>query len=301
MKIVLASIAMLFGVGAVVGIVVLDRVGSTEAYVSELVPADVEDRVRRAADDAIESVRSFIDRSDSPGNGGTIVGDAADEGSETSSPPAALAFEISATGGQGVSLREECADAARSDDGLREGEPVSIVLRGVGDCAGWTLVSPDDTAATTWVRDRYLVARSAPGVDPAVTGTPAIAAAPRPPASTPTATPTATLEPSPTPAPVEGPAVWFGELAGEPGDIVSAWIGGAECESTRAYDSDLLLPACPRRLRLQPCGRRRRGVPAERSARRRDGHLAGRRLESAAAALAAPATWSPAGASCAAP
>ena len=238
MKIVLASIAMLFGVGAVVGIVVLDRVGSTEAYVSELVPANVEDRVRRAAGDAIESVRSFIDRSDSPGNGRTIAGDATDDGSETSSPSSALAFEISATGGQGVSLREECTDAARSDDGLPEGEPVSIVLRGVGDCAGWTLVSPDDAAATTWVRDHYLVARPAPGAGPAVAGTPAIAAAPQPPASTPTATPTATLDPSPTPAPVEGPAVWFGELAGEPGDIVSAWIGGAECESTRAYAKD---------------------------------------------------------------
>ena len=106
------------------------------------------------------------------------------------------------------------------------------------------------TLETTWVRDSYLVVRSgavtpapplpapaAPATTkPAVPATPATPADPGGPATP--ATPATPAVP-PTPAtPAEAPAVWFGDIEGQPGDIVSAWIDGTECASAVAYDRD---------------------------------------------------------------
>ena len=128
------------------------------------------------------------------------------------------------------------------------------MTRGAEACTGWTLVSDGATLETTWVRDRYLVVRSGTGgtpssplppppapaapatAQPAVPATPATPADPGGPATP--ATPATPAVP-PTPAtPAEAPAVWFGDIEGQPGDIVSAWIDGTECASAVAYDRD---------------------------------------------------------------
>ena len=63
------------------------------------------------------------------------------------------------TGGDGVALRDGCSDESRALDGagrgFREGDNVTELRRGAGECAGWSLVESGD-ARESWVRLRYL-------------------------------------------------------------------------------------------------------------------------------------------------
>ena len=71
-----------------------------------------------------------------------------------------LTMRIAATGGSGVAIRSDCADAARAGGALAEGTLVTVAARGEATCFGWTLVEfaiADGSAAQqTWVRDVYL-------------------------------------------------------------------------------------------------------------------------------------------------
>ena len=49
---------------------------------------------------------------------------------------AAPSYEIGATGGIGVSYRSDCADDARVEGGLQEGDAVTVVTRGAEACTG---------------------------------------------------------------------------------------------------------------------------------------------------------------------
>ncbi len=65
-----------------------------------------------------------------------------------------LRAQIAATDGAGVSVRSICINEARTPATLDEGTAVRIIGRGVGDCAGWSVVRAG--AKTSWVEDRYL-------------------------------------------------------------------------------------------------------------------------------------------------
>ena len=87
------------------------------------------------------------------------------EASTESTPPPEPSTEVLAepvllfigdTGGDGVSLRSDCSVEARADGGLLEGDEVLVEERGIGSCAGWSVVRAGEV--TTWVEDQYLVA-----------------------------------------------------------------------------------------------------------------------------------------------
>ena len=58
------------------------------------------------------------------------------------------------TGGSGVSVRRQCARDARVGGVIDDAVVVTILKRGAGDCAGWSLVAVG--SMTSWVDDRYL-------------------------------------------------------------------------------------------------------------------------------------------------
>lgn len=65
-----------------------------------------------------------------------------------------LRVQIANTSGAGVSVRALCINEARTPNTLDEGLAVRIIGRGVGDCAGWSIVRAG--ASTSWVEDRFL-------------------------------------------------------------------------------------------------------------------------------------------------
>ena len=64
---------------------------------------------------------------------------------------------IGNTGGDGVSHRNECADAARLSEagGWADGTEIEVLADGRGRCAGWLWVEAD--GVTSWVREQYLL------------------------------------------------------------------------------------------------------------------------------------------------
>jgi hypothetical protein len=97
--------------------------------------------------------------------------------SEGDAAAAPVTLTISA-GGTGVSLRNDCADAARAGGAWPDNTEVNVMEYGADNCAGWTRVTTG--TAGSWVRDEYLAglpppqARTTPGtaaaapVDPAL-------------------------------------------------------------------------------------------------------------------------------------
>ncbi|MSP21802.1 MAG: hypothetical protein EXR66_02080 [Dehalococcoidia bacterium] len=65
----------------------------------------------------------------------------------------AVTVKISA-GGTGISLRTDCADAARSGGAWTDNTQVDVIEYGSGRCAGWTRATTG--GVTSWVRDEYL-------------------------------------------------------------------------------------------------------------------------------------------------
>ena len=62
---------------------------------------------------------------------------------------------VAGTDGEGVALREGCADVARVPGlGIPEGAWVRVIETGGGNCSGWVFVEWEQQR--TWVRDRYL-------------------------------------------------------------------------------------------------------------------------------------------------
>ena len=76
-------------------------------------------------------------------------------------PDAEAPRRIVNTGGDGVAIRDNCADESRTQGsagrGFRDGNEVRAVLSGTADCAGWLFVAGDD-GRESWVRLRYLSA-----------------------------------------------------------------------------------------------------------------------------------------------
>lgn len=64
-------------------------------------------------------------------------------------------------GGTGVSLRTDCADAARAGGAWPDNTEVDVVEYGSGRCAGWTRATTG--SVTSWVRDEYLQGLPAAG------------------------------------------------------------------------------------------------------------------------------------------
>ena len=76
-------------------------------------------------------------------------------------PAAEATRRIVNTSGDGVALRDNCADESRvqgsTGRGFRDGDEVRAVRGGTADCAGWLFVVNDD-GRESWVRLRYLSA-----------------------------------------------------------------------------------------------------------------------------------------------
>ena len=64
---------------------------------------------------------------------------------------------IGNTGGDGVSIRYDCDDAARVSafSGWADGTAVEVLAEGRGRCAGWLWLEAD--GVTSWVREQYVV------------------------------------------------------------------------------------------------------------------------------------------------
>lgn len=80
----------------------------------------------------------------------------------TATPPPSLALEraIGNTDGDGVSLRDDCADDARFSapgEGWPEGQAIEVIEVGSDRCEGWLLAQADGVAS--WVREEYVVDR----------------------------------------------------------------------------------------------------------------------------------------------
>ena len=74
---------------------------------------------------------------------------------------------IGNTGGDGVSHRYDCDDAARGAAIGRwsDGTEIEVLGEGRGRCAGWLLAEAEDV--TSWVREQYVVGFTATPADPA--------------------------------------------------------------------------------------------------------------------------------------
>ena len=76
-------------------------------------------------------------------------------------PAADTTRRIVNTGGDGVALRDNCADESRiqgsAGRGFQDGSQVSAVRSDTADCAGWLFVASED-GRESWVRLRYLSA-----------------------------------------------------------------------------------------------------------------------------------------------
>jgi cell division septation protein DedD len=244
MKILLASLFVLLVMAGAASFVLLNQVEDARAYVSEAVPDSLEEQVRTSVEGATNAVRNLTNPSD------VSTVDPVNDAGGTGVPEPA--WEIGASNGTSVTFRSECRERSLVDGSFDAGEPVSVIARGVGACVGWTLVASEKTHETSWVADSHLVVRAS---DPPPDGTPTLVAAPSSPTATattepapsasaspgiePTTTPRATATSTATAAPsVATVAVWFGQLDGSAGDIVSARIGGVMCEATTAYAND---------------------------------------------------------------
>ncbi|MYI82321.1 MAG: hypothetical protein F4056_03095, partial [Chloroflexi bacterium] len=80
----------------------------------------------------------------------------------TATPPPSLALEraIGNTDGDGVSLRDDCADDARFSapgEGWPEGQTIEVIEVGSDRCEGWLLAQADGVAS--WAREEYVVDR----------------------------------------------------------------------------------------------------------------------------------------------
>ena len=80
----------------------------------------------------------------------------------TATPPPSLSLEraIGNTDGDGVSLRDDCDDAARFSapgEGWPEGQAIEVIEVGSDRCEGWLLTQADGVAS--WVREEYVVDR----------------------------------------------------------------------------------------------------------------------------------------------
>ena len=82
-------------------------------------------------------------------------------------PDAASVPVIGNTGGDGVSHRYDCSDAARvsSVGGWSDATEIEVLGEGRGRCAGWLLAEAE--SVTSWVREQYLVGFTATPADPA--------------------------------------------------------------------------------------------------------------------------------------
>ncbi len=92
--------------------------------------------------------------------GTTEAGAPAGETSEAGSPDGAATIVaatkyVGATGGGGVSIRDDCRDDARVGGSWPDGAAVVVLQAGSDDCAEWTYVA--GSGGASWVRDKYLV------------------------------------------------------------------------------------------------------------------------------------------------
>ncbi len=142
MKELVLAVLMLAGTGA--GFMIVSGHGSDlKEAITGAVPADIRS--------ASEDVRSYIPSDELERPDPAVAAEHSDAG-----PAQASTKVIGHTDGIGVSLRSDCADAARIDGSLPDGTVVSVTEHGSGRCAAWSLVAAD--GVTTWVRNRYLVA-----------------------------------------------------------------------------------------------------------------------------------------------
>ena len=94
-----------------------------------------------------------------PQESATIVPSAAAPAQTATAPAAPVVRVIAHTNGEGVALRDGCANERRvagaAGQGFREGTYVHEIELGSEDCAGWALVMAADERRG-WVRIRYL-------------------------------------------------------------------------------------------------------------------------------------------------
>ncbi|MDA1062348.1 MAG: hypothetical protein O2895_05515, partial [Chloroflexi bacterium] len=147
MKLVIAFFLAFLGVAAAGSLLVVDRAAPTRAFVGDLVGEGIGDEARQRAEDAVAALRDLtpLSRPDSSGSAGPESTDPStpETTDEQGAPPvlvssAAPSYAIDATGGIGVSYRSDCADDARVEGGLQEGDAVTVVTVGSEQCAGWT-------------------------------------------------------------------------------------------------------------------------------------------------------------------
>jgi hypothetical protein len=89
-------------------------------------------------------------------------------GGEGGSPTSDV--RIGNTQNQGVSLRSDCADGARSGGSWADNVQVQVVEHGADRCSGWTRVKSGSTVS--WVRNDYLVGLPPPSAPLAEGGEP---------------------------------------------------------------------------------------------------------------------------------
>jgi len=78
-------------------------------------------------------------------------------------------MRIGETGGTGVSLRSDCAEAAREPGAIADGVEVTVLQIGSGDCEGWFVVRAGEVAS--WVSETYLVEGEGTGASTVASGT----------------------------------------------------------------------------------------------------------------------------------
>ena len=92
--------------------------------------------------------------------GATEVGTPSGVTPEAGSPAGAATIVaatkyVGATGGGGVSIRDDCRDDARVGGSWPDGAAVVVLQTGSDDCAEWSYVA--GAGGASWVRDKYLV------------------------------------------------------------------------------------------------------------------------------------------------
>ena len=90
----------------------------------------------------------------------TATNDTAADDTAADDTAAEVWLVIGNTGGEGVSHRSDCADAARLSEigGWPDGTEVELLEEGSGRCAGWLRVQAG--GVTSWVREEYVVESS---------------------------------------------------------------------------------------------------------------------------------------------
>jgi len=152
--------ALVIGLSALVlsgGAVATGQTGPFDGVASAITPNAVESWLS-------DNVSAFRDNSEVPATTVPAVTNPASPFTPTAPVPGRidtpatdsgpLRAQIAATNGDGVSVRSICINEARTPATLDEGSAVRIIGRGVGDCAGWSVVRAG--AKTSWVEDRFL-------------------------------------------------------------------------------------------------------------------------------------------------